>query len=243
MGEDHKNECCGEKTRSPKMQNALIIGFPLRGEWIAPNTPGKMIPSHGTEQLGQRYAFDFLQVNRNKKGMHFFNASKLRYYLLGVPLNKCLCWGQEVFSPFDGQVIEVVDGYKERSIVHLISDLFVVVKNSLTFNPEKTRLETVLGNYIIMQYHQDVFALFAHLQKNSITVSDNQRVRKGEILGKVGHSGNSTAPHLHFQLMDKSRLLEAKGIPCVFEQYEVFKEGKWRSAHKDVPSEKDLIRL
>jgi len=41
----------------------IIVEFPLRGEWLAPNTPGKKIPSHGTDQLGTRYAYDFLQVD------------------------------------------------------------------------------------------------------------------------------------------------------------------------------------
>jgi len=41
------------------MNDAIIVDFPLRGEWVAPNTPGSKVPSHGTDQLGQRYAFDF----------------------------------------------------------------------------------------------------------------------------------------------------------------------------------------
>ena len=46
-----------------EFENALVLEFPLRGEWMAPNTPGKKIPSHGTDQLGQRYAYDFWQVD------------------------------------------------------------------------------------------------------------------------------------------------------------------------------------
>jgi murein DD-endopeptidase MepM/ murein hydrolase activator NlpD len=68
-------------------------------------------------------------------------------------------------------------------------------------------------------------------------------VRKGDVLGKVGHSGNSTAPHLHFQLMDSSDLLSAKGIPCAFEQYELFRDGEWEPVFKSVPSNKDRIRF
>ncbi len=60
----------------PEIENAVVVDFPLRGEWMAPNTPGKKIPSHGTNQLGQRYAIDLLQVDWEKSGMHFFNTSK-----------------------------------------------------------------------------------------------------------------------------------------------------------------------
>ena len=41
----------------------IIVEFPLRGEWLSPNTPGTKIPSHGTNHLGTRYAYDFIQVD------------------------------------------------------------------------------------------------------------------------------------------------------------------------------------
>lgn len=44
------------------MKNPIVVGFPLRGEWYAPNTPGSKIPSHGTNRLGSRYAYDFIQI-------------------------------------------------------------------------------------------------------------------------------------------------------------------------------------
>ncbi|WP_353826570.1 M23 family metallopeptidase [Agromyces sp. SYSU T0242] len=40
-----------------------------------------------------------------------------------------------------------------------------------------------------------------------------QRVASSDLLGRVGHTGNSTAPHLHFQLMDSAGLMTANGIP------------------------------
>ena len=51
-----------------KYEKPVIVEFPLRGEWMAPNTPGTKVPSHGTEQLAQKYAFDFLQIDWDKKG-------------------------------------------------------------------------------------------------------------------------------------------------------------------------------
>ena len=60
------------------------------------------------------------------------------------------------------------------------------------------------------------YALYAHLAPGSVAVSPGQRVRVGEVLGRVGHSGNSTAPHLHFQLMDSPDPWQARGIPCAF---------------------------
>ncbi len=83
-----------------ELENPFIVEFPLRGEWMAPNTPGTIVPSQGTDQLGQRYAYDFLQIDWNKKGMHFYNTGKIKYFLWGVPLNKCFCWDKEVYAPY-----------------------------------------------------------------------------------------------------------------------------------------------
>ncbi len=221
----------------------VTIEFPLRGEWMAPNTPGKRIPSHGTDQLGERYAYDFLQVNWARTGKPFYQVSLPQYLILGVPLDKCYAWGKEIYAPGDGKIIQAEDGYEERKRVNFFSDLYIAFKNANSFKPEKDNIQTVAGNYIIMKLADHVYAAFAHLQRGSVAVSAGQVVRKGEVLGRVGHSGNSTAPHLHFQLMDSSDWLIAKGIPCAFEKYDLYQNGKWECVSRGVPSDKDRIRF
>ncbi len=221
----------------------VIIEFPLRGEWMAPTTPGTRIPSHGTDQLGERYAFDFVQVDWARSGRPFYRTNLAQYLLLGVPLNQCYGWGQPVYAPCDGEIVQAEDGYNERLRVHWASDLFVALQNAHSFHPEKDDLRSVAGNYVIMKCSDHVYAALAHLQNGSVAVSVGQTVKRGDILGQVGHSGNSTAPHLHFQLMDSSDLLWAKGIPCAFEQYELFQDGEWTTVYRGVPTDKDRIRF
>lgn len=221
----------------------IIVEFPLRGEWLSPNTPGTKIPSHGTNQLGSRYAFDFIQVDWERKGRPAYCVNLLRYLLFGVPLNKYYCWSQEVYAPCNGVIVQVEDGYKERTRTNLLLDISGAYKNAHYFNPEKDDIRIVAGNYIIMEIDDNVYAAFAHLQTGSIQVSIDQSVKKGDVIGKIGNSGNSFGPHLHFQLMDSRDIVTAKGLPCAFEKYEIFKDGEWQEVVNGIPKDKDRIRF
>ena len=61
-----------------EMSNPIIVEFPLRGEWLSPNTPGTKVPSHGTNQLGTRYAYDFIQVDWNRIGNPAYRVGLMR---------------------------------------------------------------------------------------------------------------------------------------------------------------------
>lgn len=221
----------------------ILVEFPLRGEWLAPNTPGAKIPSHGTNQLGTRYAYDFIQVDWERKGRPAYQGSLLQYLLFGMPIRNYYCWGKEVYAPCDGIVVSAVDGYKERERTKLLSDLSNAYKNSHYFDPQKHDVQTVAGNYIIIKVKDKVYAALVHLQTGSIQVTVGQHIKKGEVIGKVGHSGNSFGPHLHFQLMDSSDIATAKGLPCAFEKYEIWKDGEWNAVAKGIPTDKDRIRF
>jgi hypothetical protein len=221
----------------------IIVEFPLRGEWLSPNTPGTKIPSHGTNKLGTRYAYDFIQVDWKRKGWPAYRGSLLQYLLFGIPINEYYCWGREIYAPCDGVVVQAKDGYEERERTNFISDLSNANKNAHHFNPQKDDVQSVAGNYIIMECGENVYAAVVHLQTGSVRVTVGQNVKKGEVIGKVGHSGNSFAPHLHFQLMDSSDIATAKGLPCAFKQYEVFQNGEWQAVSNSIPTAKDRIRF
>lgn len=221
----------------------IIVEFPLRGEWLSPNTPGTKIPSHGTNQFGTRYAYDFIQVDWERKGWPSYRVSLLQYILFGVPLKEYYCWGQEVYSPCNGIIVQAKDGYKERKRTNLCLDLSRAYKNTHYFDPKKDDVQSVAGNYIVIECANQVYAALVHLQTGSIQVTVGQRVKKGEVIGRVGHSGNSFAPHLHFQLMDSSDISTANGLPCAFEQYEVFQDEKWQKVVNDIPTNKDRIKF
>jgi hypothetical protein len=225
------------------IDNPIVVQFPLRGEWLSPNTPGTKIPSHGTNQLGTTYAYDFIQVDWNRAGLPAYRANPLQYLFCGAPLSEYYCWGKEIYAPCDGTVVVAEDGYEERARTNLFSDFSNAYRNAHYFDPEKDDPRPVAGNYIVIECGEDVYAAFCHLQSGSIQVSVGQKVGKGDFIGRIGHSGNSFAPHLHFQLMDSCDITVANGLPCAFEKYEVYQNGEWRTIENGIPTSRDRIRF
>lgn len=205
---------------------------------MAVTTPATRVPSHGTDMLGQRYAYDLLKVDR-RRGAHVAPGGAVRGLLLGMRTRDCYAWGASVHAPFDGEVVRAVDGVAEAKWIHPARETFRMLRNAVTFTPE--RLPFILGNYVILR-SGDVYAGFAHLAPGTVAVIPGQHVSTGDHLGRVGHTGNSTSPHLHFQLMDSEDLLTARGIACAFDAYEVERNGAWATVRNGIPSRRDRIR-
>jgi hypothetical protein len=217
---------------------AAVVDFPLRGEWVAFNSPGDRVPSHGTDILGQRFAYDFIRVDR-RKGRHVHPAGGLRSKLVGFPIRETYALSQPIHMPFGGVIVDAQDGYPERSRIVPIREIAVVLKNSLTFDP--SNLRSVIGNFVLAR-SGDTFAAFAHLTTGSVSVRPGREVRSGEQIGRVGHTGDSTAPHLHFQLMDSPDVVTAHGIPAAFRRLEVERDGRWEAAEAVIPRRSDRVR-
>jgi murein DD-endopeptidase len=82
-------------------------------------------------------------------------------------------------------------------------------------------LETVGGNYVIISLRNGHYAYYAHLQPGSIRVKPCDHVRRGQVLGLLGNSGNSDAPHLHFHISNGNSPMGSEGVPFLFDSFEV----------------------
>jgi hypothetical protein len=221
------------------MPESRVVGFPLRGDdWTAVNSPADRMPSHGTDMLGQRHAIDLIKVD-GRRNPHFHRASTLRTTVLGVPTRECYAWGEPVHTPMDGEVIVAVDGVGEPNRVHPVLNLFRTLWTGLTFRPDD--LPRVMGNHVVIR-SGDLFAAFVHLAPGTVQVSAGQTVGSGDVLGRVGHTGNSTSPHLHFQLMDSPDPMTARGVAFVFREYEVRIDGHWRRVVNAIPLRGQRLR-
>jgi murein DD-endopeptidase MepM/ murein hydrolase activator NlpD len=218
------------------------VVFPLpAGEWYAPVTPGHRVPSHGTDQLGQRYAYDFVHSSDWELGNSFWGG--MRYFFGGgIGLKHSRGMNAPILAPIAGKVIAAKDGWPERKRATPL-DILAALTAGMRLSEPKLRADyrIVAGNYVIIEGREG-FVSLAHATTGSICVAEGQQVRAGEPVARVGDTGNSTAPHLHYQLMDGPDLWTAKGLPSCFIAYERRVDGEWRRVENGIPGWVDRLR-
>ena len=222
-----------------ELDDPVVVELPLRGQWSVERTPADRIPSHGTDLLGQRYAYDLVRTD-HRRGFHVHPAGTLRFLLTGGRTRDCYGWGQPVHAALDGVIVQAVDGVAERQRLHPVRESWVAVTTTVRFARRGLDPAGLAGNHVITET-AGTYALYAHLAPGSVAVTRGQQVRAGEVLGRVGHTGNSTAPHLHFHLMDSADPLRARGIPCAFAAYLVERDGQWQRVERGIPHRRERI--
>ena len=103
-------------------------------------------------------------------------------------------------------------------MVEILDDLADQLPGRLP-DPKTITLANVDGNHVVLDLGNGVFAFYAHLQKGSVRVALGRGVKRGQVLGKVGNTGNTSGPHLHFHLMESPSVLGSNGLPYVIDSF------------------------
>jgi len=171
-----------------------------------------------------------------------YRKSFFEYLFKGLELKDFYGWGQPIYSPVNGEVIEIENGIEERNPVNIFNDYKNTLKVTKDFMQNGASSKIITGNYIMIKVDEYIYALLVHLKKGSVNVKIGQKIKKHDVIGQLGHSGNSTMPHLHMQFMNSIDYKIAIGIPFVFENYEEKQNGKWIKRTNMVPKVSDVIR-
>jgi pimeloyl-ACP methyl ester carboxylesterase len=181
----------------------VALGAPLTGSgWAALGSccdgPHRraLYPIDGQWSLAQRFAIDFNKLNAdNRPGV-------------GDPTlpTSFPTFGQPVLAVADAAVVAAVDRYPDLNVGQAREDV----------TPESAG-----GNRVVLDLGDGRFAVYAHLRAGSVAVRPGDRVRRGQHLAKVGSSGTTGGPHLHFQVTDSSSVVAGDGLPYVFDAFEV----------------------
>ncbi|HEY9464052.1 MAG TPA: M23 family metallopeptidase [Vicinamibacterales bacterium] len=180
----------------------LVIAPPLRGgDWLAANGPSNtsvhrraLLVVNGTPHIAQRFAIDWIKIGPGGRIAHDDRSRNENWF----------GYGEEVLAVADGTVVATKDGIPENVPM---SDTRAV----------PITLDTIVGNVVVVDIGNGRYATFAHLIPKSLRVSVGAKVRRGQVLGRLGNSGNSDAPHLHFHITDGPSAMGSEGVPYIFE--------------------------
>ncbi|MFF5898387.1 M23 family metallopeptidase [Streptomyces argenteolus] len=186
---------------------AVEVGPPVAGRWTALNSPADKVPSHGTHAYGQSYAIDVVAEPEGESRPPFRSL-----WPVVRPNRDFPAFGAPLLAVADATVVHASDGRRD----HLSRNSGPALAYLMLIEAAVRELAgagTIFGNRIVLDLGDGTYAAYAHVRRGSLLVRAGDSVRAGQQIARCGNSGNSTEPHVHFQLMDHPDLDTARGIP------------------------------
>jgi hypothetical protein len=185
-------------------QPVVAIGPPLQGSGYvsadsccdATRHTRAALPVNGSVWIAQRMAVDWEQLDASSR-IYSGPREKLESYTI---------FGKPVIAVADALVVDTANDQPEQIPGQYPAGISLVQAD---------------GNFVILDLGQNRYALFAHMQPGSVRVRKGDHVTRGQVLGLVGNTGNSVAPHLHFQVMDGPSSLASNGLPYEIDSFQV----------------------
>ncbi len=185
-----------------------VLWPPLEGaNWVADDGPSNDQDNHhrrgifvldGRAVISRRYAIDWEQV---KDGATFSGDSR--------DVHSYFAYGRPVLAVADARVVTARDGLPDN-----------VPGHGESFHPAvPITIETIAGNTITLDLGGGQFAYYMHLQPGSLRVKAGDRVRRGQVLARIGCTGDAREPHLHFEVTTSSKLGSGEGVPYLIDRY------------------------
>ena len=204
----------GEPIRlTPGDSNEHCPRWSFDGEWLVFWGGDTRELNRHHDVPNQKFAFDFLIADSSGK----------TYTGEGNKNEDYFAFGQEIRSPADGIATDVITGVRDN------------VPGSM--NPYST-----LGNAVLIKHREHEVSVLAHFKQGSIRIEPGDKVKKGQVLGLCGNSGNSSEPHLHYHLQNTPIIQDGTGIKCFFENIIVTGNRKGKSLDRYSPVQGDIIR-
>jgi murein DD-endopeptidase MepM/ murein hydrolase activator NlpD len=186
-------------------ERPVVLGPPLAGGgWVAGNGccgnsshRGAVQPSAGRLNGTERFAIDFVRLDPDAGGAVTFRGDGTKnddYFAYGAPL----------LAVADGKVVSVQSDVPDSTPQHA---------------PTVDEIEQLGGNHVILDIGAGNYVYYAHLIPGSEMVKVGDTVKRGQVIGKLGNSGNSSEAHLHLHVTRAPLPLAGDNVPYVFDRF------------------------
>lgn len=188
---------------APVNAQPITISPPLYGaNWLDGNSCCEVTPHraavnsiNGALWAPERFAIDYVQLD--DEGRVFDGPAD--------DLSSYAFYGTDIHAVGDGPIVGMVSDYPEQ------------VPGA---NPSGLPVEEYGGNHIVQDLGAGHYAFYAHLQGgNTEGLSIGQKLTTGQVIGQLGNTGNTSAPHLHFHIMDSPLPLASNGLPFLIDDF------------------------
>jgi hypothetical protein len=199
QNDEEQSSICRIPVIQYENKNSYI--FPLKGNWLVVYNYDNTYTHRRCHSQG--FAIDLIQLTDNLKLVR-----KKRSYNEDYP-----AYGKEVYAVADGEVVDCFNEFPENPPgfgSRLPKEEWDRLKKEYGF------VAGIAGNYVILKHVNNEYSFYAHMVPRSLSIKKGDLVKQGQVIGLVGNSGNSDAPHLHFHLMNGQSILSARGLPCRF---------------------------
>jgi hypothetical protein len=119
-------------------------------------------------------------------------------------------WGREIIAPAAGTVIYARNDIPDNARPGKPPELswYTAFKDPIMAN---------FGNWVMIDHGNSEYSVLAHMQQGSVVVKAGDQVAAGQVIGKLGSSGSSSGPHVHYQLQTGPQLFHDQTVPFKFE--------------------------
>lgn len=191
----------------------ITYHFPLAGRWFI--AAGSTPHSHHRWVAAEEFAFDIVRIGEGMRTSRGDGTKRQDYY----------AYGAEVLAAAAGTVVRVVDSLEETDgFLRQPGEAFAAYNERVAAMQDglmQKGLDTIAGNVVVIDHGNGEFSHYAHLKTGSAKVKVGEQVKQGQPLALLGTSGNSTEPHLHFQITSGPDPLNSVGRPCRFANIEL----------------------
>ena len=190
-----------------------VLRLPFEGEWMVVWGGDTLEVNQHHNVQNQRYAFDFLVSDSSGRTSKGDGKQNEDYFAFGKPVS----------SPADGIVTDVITGVRDNT-------------------PGSMNPYSALGNAVCIEHCPMEISVLAHFKQGSILVKPGDKVKRGQVLGLCGNSGNSSEPHIHYHLQNTPVIQDGTGIRCLFDKVNVTRDGKTESKASYSPVKGDFVK-
>ena len=192
-----------------RYQSPIAYRAPVNGRWYV--LASGDVAQHHRWVVSSEYALDIARMN----------ADMRTYTGDGAHLTDYITYRQPILAVADGVVVAMrKDRQDNEAMLRQPGEAFDAYMQRVVETQQAIMMqggfEAAAGNYVLIRHANGEHSLYAHLHQGSVRVSVGDTVSAGAQIGEAGSSGNSTEPHLHFQLIDGPDLNTARGLPIIF---------------------------